>query len=50
LTEFFTCALTLASTLVLISVVEPWLLVGIGPIMVVYFLVYSFFRKSFIEL
>lgn len=37
--EFGTCILQLLSTLVLISVVQPWFLVGIAPLSILYYFI-----------
>lgn len=49
LSQLGTCIMNLAGTLIFIAVIQPWILVGIGPLAVVYFFIQMFYRRSYIE-
>lgn len=49
-TEFGSCVFNLLATLIFISVVQPWFLVGLAPLAVIYYLFQMFYRRSYIEL
>jgi len=50
LSEFGNCLAQLAATLIFISVVQPWFLAGVVPLMAAYFLAQRFYRRSYVEL
>lgn len=50
MTEFGNCIMQLLATLIFIAVIQPWILVGIAPLSVIYYFLQKFFRKSNIEL
>ena len=50
LSEFGNCLMQLAATLIFISIVQPWFLAGVVPLMGAYFLVQKFYRRSYVEL
>ncbi len=50
LNDFGNCMMQLLSTLIFISVIQPWFLCGVVPLMVVYFFIQKFYRRSYVEL
>jgi ABC-type multidrug transport system fused ATPase/permease subunit len=50
MTEFGNCIMQLLATLIFIAVIQPWILVGIAPLSIIYYFLQKFFRKSNIEL
>jgi ABC-type multidrug transport system fused ATPase/permease subunit len=50
MTEFGNCIMQLTATLIFLAVVQPIILAGVGPLMVIYWLLQRFYRKSYIEL
>lgn len=50
MSEFGNCIMQLLATTIFIAVVQPWILVGIGPLAIVYYFLQKFYRRSNIEL
>jgi ABC-type multidrug transport system fused ATPase/permease subunit len=50
MSEFGNCIFQLLATVIFIAVVQPWILVGIGPLAVVYYFLQKYYRRSNIEL
>jgi ABC-type multidrug transport system fused ATPase/permease subunit len=50
MTEFGSCMFQLLSTLIFLAVIQPWILVGIAPLAVIYWVIQRFYRRSYIEL
>ena len=50
MTEFGNCIMQLTATLVFLAVIQPWILVGIAPLSIIYYIVQKYFRRSYIEL
>jgi hypothetical protein len=44
MTEFGNCIMQLLATLIFIAVVQPWILVGIAPLMLIYYFLQKFYR------
>ncbi|KAL4852933.1 Multidrug resistance-associated protein 1 [Chlorella vulgaris] len=50
MSEFGNCIFQLLATTIFIAVIQPWILVGIGPLAVVYYFLQKFYRRTNIEL
>ncbi|KAL4457987.1 hypothetical protein ABPG75_012852 [Micractinium tetrahymenae] len=50
MSEFGNCIMQLLATTIFIAVVQPWILVGIGPLSIVYYFLQKYYRRSNIEL
>lgn len=50
MTEFGNCIMQLIATLVFLSVVQPIILAGVAPLMIIYYFVQRYYRRSYIEL
>ncbi|PSC67462.1 hypothetical protein C2E20_8853 [Micractinium conductrix] len=50
MSEFGNCIMQLLATIIFIAVVQPWILVGIGPLAIVYYFLQKYYRRSNIEL
>jgi ABC-type multidrug transport system fused ATPase/permease subunit len=48
--DFGNCIMQLLATLIFISVIQPWFLAGMVPLMVLYFCIQKFYRRSYVEL
>jgi hypothetical protein len=44
MSEFGSCIFQLLSTVIFIAVVQPWILVGIGPLAVIYYFLQKYYR------
>lgn len=49
-TEFGNCLMQLLSTLIFISIIQPYFLAGMIPLMGIYFFIQRYYRKSYINL
>jgi ABC-type multidrug transport system fused ATPase/permease subunit len=49
-TELGNCLFQLLATLIFISIIQPYFLAGMVPLMGVYFVIQKFYRKSYIEM
>ena len=47
MTEFGSCMFQLLSTLIFLAVIQPWILVGIAPLAVIYWVIQRFYRRSY---
>jgi hypothetical protein len=45
MSEFGNCIFQLLATTIFIAVIQPWILVGIGPLAVVYYFLQKFYRR-----
>ncbi|KAK9823870.1 hypothetical protein WJX72_006059 [[Myrmecia] bisecta] len=50
ISDFGNCMMQLASTLIFISCVQYYFLAGVVPLMILYFFIQKFYRRSFVEL
>eukprot|EP00884_Botryococcus_braunii_P000224 jgi/Botrbrau1/10201/Bobra.116_1s0017.1 len=50
LNDFGNCLMQLLATLIFISVIQPWFLAGMIPLMFIYFGIQKFYRRSYVEL
>jgi ABC-type multidrug transport system fused ATPase/permease subunit len=50
MTEFGNCIMQLIATLIFLSVVQPIILAGVAPLMIIYYFVQRYYRRSYIEL
>jgi len=50
MSEFGNCIMQLLATLIFLSVVQPIILAGVAPLMVIYYIVQRYYRRSYIEL
>ncbi|KAL6776048.1 hypothetical protein ACKKBG_A19595 [Auxenochlorella protothecoides x Auxenochlorella symbiontica] len=49
LSQLGTCVMNLLGTIIFIAVIQPWILVGIAPLTIVYYFIQKFYRRSYIE-
>ncbi|DBB06529.1 TPA: hypothetical protein ACH3X1_012074 [Trebouxia sp. C0004] len=50
ITELGNCLMQLAATLIFVSIVQPIFLAGMVPLMIVYFFLQKYYRRSYVEL
>lgn len=50
MTEFGNCIMQLLATLIFLAVVQPIILAGIVPLMLIYYLLQHYYRRSYIEM
>jgi ABC-type multidrug transport system fused ATPase/permease subunit len=50
ITELGNCLMQLAATLIFISIIQPWFLCGMVPLMVFYYFLQGYYRRSYVEL
>lgn len=50
MSEFGNCIMQLLATLIFIAIIQPWILVGIAPLGIIYYFLQKYYRRSNIEL